>query len=29
MSEDILILTEEQQLKLLKEWNDRPENPPS
>jgi hypothetical protein len=29
MSEDILILTEEQQLKLLKEWNDRPDNPPS
>jgi hypothetical protein len=29
MSEDILILTEEQQLKLLKEWNDRPSNPPS
>lgn len=29
MSDEILILTEEQQLKLLKEWNDRPENPPS
>jgi hypothetical protein len=29
MSDDILILTEEQQLKLLKEWNDRPNNPPS
>ena len=29
MSEDILILTEEQQLKLLKEWNDRPSSPPS
>ena len=29
MSEDILILTDEQQLKLLKEWNDRPTNPPS
>jgi hypothetical protein len=29
MSEDILILTEEQQLKLLKEWNERPDNPPS
>jgi hypothetical protein len=29
MSEEILILTEEQQLKLLKEWNDRPNNPPS
>lgn len=29
MSEDILILTEEQQLKLLNEWNTRPENPPS
>jgi hypothetical protein len=29
MSEEILILTDEQQLKLLKEWNDRPSNPPS
>jgi len=29
MSDDILILTEEQQLKLLKEWNDRHDNPPS
>ena len=29
MSDDILILTEEQQLKLLKDWNDRPDNPPS
>ena len=29
MSEEILILTEEQKLKLLKEWNDRPSNPPS
>lgn len=29
MSDDILILTEEQQLKLLKSWNDRPDNPPS
>ena len=29
MSEDILILTEDQQLKLLKEWNERPDNPPS
>jgi len=29
MNEEILILTEEQQLKLLKEWNDRPDNPPS
>jgi hypothetical protein len=29
MSDDILILTEEQQLKLLKHWNDRPDNPPS
>ena len=29
MSEEIFILTEEQKLKLLKEWNDRPTNPPS
>lgn len=29
MSEEILILTEEHQLILLKEWNDRPHNPPS
>jgi hypothetical protein len=29
MSEEILILTEEQQLKLLNEWNNRPTNPPS
>lgn len=29
MSEDVLILTEEQQLKLLNEWNNRMENPPS
>jgi len=29
MSENLPILTEEQQLKLLKEWNDRPNNPPS
>lgn len=29
MSEEILILTEDQQLKLLKEWNSRPDNPPS
>ena len=29
MSEDIPILTEEQQLKLLNEWNSRPDNPPS
>jgi hypothetical protein len=29
MSEDIIILTEEQQLKLLNEWNNRPDNPPS
>ena len=29
MSEDIFILTEEQQLKLLQEWNNRPDNPPS
>jgi hypothetical protein len=29
MSEEILILSEEHQLILLKEWNDRPHNPPS
>jgi hypothetical protein len=29
MSEDIIVLTEEQQLKLLNEWNNRPDNPPS
>jgi len=29
MSEEILILTEEQKLKLLQEWNNRPDNPPS
>lgn len=29
MNEEILILTEEQQLKLLKEWNSRPDNPPA
>ena len=29
MNEDILILTEEQRLLLLKEWNERPTNPPS
>jgi hypothetical protein len=29
MSEDLPQLTEEQQLKLLNEWNNRPENPPS
>lgn len=29
MPEELPILTEEQQLKLLKEWNDRPNNPPS
>jgi hypothetical protein len=29
MSEEVLILTEEQQLKLLQEWNSRPNNPPS
>ena len=28
MNEEILILTEEQQLKLLQEWNSRPSNPP-
>ena len=29
MSEEILILSEEHQLILLKEWNDSPHNPPS
>lgn len=29
MNEDLPILTEEQQLKLLNEWNNRPSNPPS
>lgn len=29
MSEEIILLTEEQQLKLLTEWNNRPNNPPS
>lgn len=29
MSEDIFVLTDEQQLKLLTEWNNRPDNPPS
>ena len=29
MSEDVIILTEEQQLKLLNEWNNRFDNPPS
>jgi len=29
MSEDVIILTEEQQLKLLNEWNNRSDNPPS
>ena len=29
MSENLPQLTEEQQLKLLQEWNNRPENPPS
>lgn len=29
MPEDIPILTEEQQLMLLNEWNNRPDNPPS
>jgi hypothetical protein len=29
MNEEILILTEEQQLKLLEEWNNRPNNPPA
>lgn len=29
MPEDIPVLTEEQQLTLLNEWNNRPDNPPS
>jgi hypothetical protein len=29
MNEEIFILTEDQQLKLLQEWNNRPNNPPS
>jgi hypothetical protein len=29
MNEEIFILTEDQQLKLLQEWNNRPDNPPS
>ena len=29
MSDDLLQLTEEQQLSLLKEWNNRSDNPPS
>ena len=29
MSENLPQLTEEQQLKLLEEWNNRPDNPPS
>jgi hypothetical protein len=29
MNNDLFILTEEQQLKLLNEWNNRPDNPPS
>lgn len=29
MNQEIVILTEEQQLSLLKEWNSRPDNPPS
>jgi len=29
MSEDLIHLTEEQQLKLLNEWNNRPDDPPS
>jgi hypothetical protein len=29
MNDDVLILTEEQQLKLLQEWNNRPDNPPA
>jgi len=29
MNENLPTLTEEQQLKLLNEWNNRPENPPS
>lgn len=29
MSEELIILTEEQQLKLLNGWNSRADNPPS
>ena len=29
MSEDIFVLSEEQKLKLLNEWNNRPDDPPS
>jgi hypothetical protein len=29
MPDELPILSKEQQLKLLKEWNDRPNNPPS
>lgn len=29
MNEEIFVLTEEQKLKLLTEWNNRPDNPPS
>lgn len=29
MSENLPVLTDEQQLKLLNEWNNRPDNPPS
>lgn len=29
MNEDVFVLSEEQQLKLLQEWNSRPQNPPS
>jgi hypothetical protein len=29
MSEDLFILSEEQKLKLLNEWNNRPDDPPS
>ena len=28
-NDDLIILSEEQQLKLLNEWNNRPQNPPS
>lgn len=29
MNEELIILTQEQELKLLQEWNSRPSNPPS
>lgn len=29
MNEELIILTQEQELKLLQEWNNRPSNPPS